>query len=546
MRSQHMFTRHAGAMSGWTVALILLWTPLQSAAAVPPESLLVYADQIRRPLELRAGFLHGWQDPDPLNDSMVALLKPRQWRLYKYYNYETARDFNAAITFNISDSYAFSEGGYPVANPWDDWAGYEAFIRAYIEFYRAEFPDNLPEFYDIWNEPDHSFFWHGTYEQALELYARAHALIKDIDSTAKTVGPSISWFRPGLPGIPGIIDFLVDLDSIYGVRFDAIAWHENGGAFAGGPRPENLYFNALWLRDTIEALFPPEYTPEYHVNEFNGTQEHLSPGFSAGYLFYIEAAQIDAAMRACWNIYSVDSTTGPYAWTDCWAGLNGMFMRDGTTPLATFWVHHAYAQMEGDQVLATNISTWQTTCLASLNDSTESINMLIGRYYHFDTVDVGLRVIDFPWDYPRALVTIKRIPHREELYTNPPLAIGMPNGPELISSQNVDVVDSSVYFILDDYAEGDAYIVSVSAPACDIELPGDLDASGVVTSGDIIAGVNFVFKSGSAPIPCEAAGDINCSGAVTSADVISLVNYVFKGGAAPCDVCTSSLPAECY
>ena len=27
---------------------------------------------------------------------------------------------------------------------------------------------------------------------------------------------------------------------------------------------------------------------------------------------------------------------------------------------------------------------------------------------------------------------------------------------------------------------------------------------------------------------------VNCSGTVTSADVIALVNYVFKGGAAPC------------
>jgi len=71
-----------------------------------------------------------------------------------------------------------------------------------------------------------------------------------------------------------------------------------------------------------------------------------------------------------------------------------------------------------------------------------------------------------------------------------------------------------------------------------IDNTGDVNVDGVITSADIIALVNYVFKGGPAPLPCEASGDVNCNGSVTSADIIYLVGYVFKGGAAPCDVCS--------
>jgi hypothetical protein len=75
-------------------------------------------------------------------------------------------------------------------------------------------------------------------------------------------------------------------------------------------------------------------------------------------------------------------------------------------------------------------------------------------------------------------------------------------------------------------------------PFCSIDVPGDLNCSGTVTSADIISLVNFVFKGGTPPCPCLAAADANCDGTITSTDIIRLVNFVFKGGASPCDPCT--------
>lgn len=73
---------------------------------------------------------------------------------------------------------------------------------------------------------------------------------------------------------------------------------------------------------------------------------------------------------------------------------------------------------------------------------------------------------------------------------------------------------------------------------CPIEITGDVNTNGSITSADIIYMVVFVFKGGPAPQPCPAAGDVNCSGSDTSADIIFLVNHVFKGGPLPCDACT--------
>jgi hypothetical protein len=79
---------------------------------------------------------------------------------------------------------------------------------------------------------------------------------------------------------------------------------------------------------------------------------------------------------------------------------------------------------------------------------------------------------------------------------------------------------------------------------CLIQLSGDVNESGALTSADIIYLVNFVFKGQAAPLPCAANGDVNCSGAVTSADIIYMVNHVFKGQPAPCDICADSPAAN--
>jgi hypothetical protein len=80
---------------------------------------------------------------------------------------------------------------------------------------------------------------------------------------------------------------------------------------------------------------------------------------------------------------------------------------------------------------------------------------------------------------------------------------------------------------------------------CKIEVPGDGNGDGIITTSDIIGLVNYVFKCDCPPLPCYANGDVNCSGSVTSVDIIFLVGHVFKGGIPPCDICNES-PLPCH
>lgn len=85
---------------------------------------------------------------------------------------------------------------------------------------------------------------------------------------------------------------------------------------------------------------------------------------------------------------------------------------------------------------------------------------------------------------------------------------------------------------------------TVSLDSCAIELTGDSNQSGEISSADIILTIRALFKAGPWPEPCLAAADVNCDSLVTAADVVYLVSFVFKGGPAPCDVCQFGRPGE--
>ena len=53
--------------------------------------------------------------------------------------------------------------------------------------------------WDIWNEPDHHFFWKRSPEQFNETWRRAYVKIRQADPVAVIVGPSWSNVHPGQP-----------------------------------------------------------------------------------------------------------------------------------------------------------------------------------------------------------------------------------------------------------------------------------------------------------------------------------------------------------
>jgi len=56
--------------------------------------------------------------------------------------------------------------------------------------------------------------------------------------------------------------------------------------------------------------------------------------------------------------------------------------------------------------------------------------------------------------------------------------------------------------------------------------------AGLIDLGDVLHLINYLYKSGPAPVPL-IAGDCNCDGVVDLGDVLYLINYLYRGGDPP-------------
>ncbi|MGB5107754.1 MAG: S8 family serine peptidase [Candidatus Zixiibacteriota bacterium] len=63
-------------------------------------------------------------------------------------------------------------------------------------------------------------------------------------------------------------------------------------------------------------------------------------------------------------------------------------------------------------------------------------------------------------------------------------------------------------------------------------VPGDADATGIITISDAVFLINYIFSGGPTPIP-TASGDADCNSIITITDAVYLINYIFGGGNPP-------------
>jgi hypothetical protein len=172
-------------------------------------------------------------------------------------------------------------------------------------------------------------------------------------------------------------------------------------------------------------------------------------------------AGVDWASRACWSVYSGDAPPYSY-WSDCWSGLDGMFMNDGSTPQIVYWIHEAVVRMQSGVRLPTTSPAIRTNVLAARLDADEEIRILVGRHEQNFPRDVLLQLDGWPWPDAAVCVNAGRIPHFPELFADPPKAIPWPDGPVDTWSATLPVVGGTVEVPLDAFAVNDAWTVVLS------------------------------------------------------------------------------------
>ncbi|MGA2619157.1 MAG: hypothetical protein ABSF26_16225 [Thermoguttaceae bacterium] len=152
-----------------------------------------------------SGFLHGFSDDGQLPpDGMVV---PLGVRLHRTRPGSTWSQAERMTKLGIRQQIVVSDGwGYGGGHPGDDgqWAKWEDFVTRMV--HEAQRRGLKPQ-WDLWNEPDHHFFWQRSAEQFNETWRRAWRAVRRAEPGAVIVGPSWSNVHPGQPRFTAFIQF---------------------------------------------------------------------------------------------------------------------------------------------------------------------------------------------------------------------------------------------------------------------------------------------------------------------------------------------------
>jgi hypothetical protein len=372
------------------------------------------------------GFLAGDGDLGKSQEAiaLVKALRPNAYRLSAQSTYQFAKSLSNEMRTELVLSDPFFQV-YPspvVLAPACDpktskscFATFDALKTAWSQTLEsvmsaAKNASIAPDYYDLMNEPG-SNFQVTSVDQILDLLKVAHDIVRKHVPNAKIVAPSVSPYPNG--GFEPLLNALVAAQ----IHVDALSWHELDS-------PDDLVNHVTDTRIAMVhvAANHPDLAPtEIQVNEYTGGEHHLIPGFTAAYLAALETARVDWATRACWY------PTGTNQVGECERGLDGLFLSDAKSPRAVYWVHRAYADMQGARFV-TDTSRPEVSLLASAESSGE-IRLLLGRHgcgndgawcqfkgYQVPSTpaapeSVAIVLAHAPFKTPSVAATLRRIPN---------------------------------------------------------------------------------------------------------------------------------------
>ncbi len=414
-------------------------------SSVVAANITIKGDQAMTHLPNVQGFLHGFDDVSydekRVNMVMMNELRPKFWRIGMTdkagLNHILAKKVNPnqKITLVVSDQLAVIKGSYQALKPWENWNAYQQLVRDLVSLYKQH---NLNiDYWDVWSEPDTTAMWSGSCAQAMETFKRTFEAIRSVDSSAKIVGPSVSDINSKGACGDSFFGHFLNYVAEQNLKFDAISWHEFN-------HPEQLPAQAEVIRQFF-AKHPSLGMPEMHVNEYSGPLDAPIAGWAVGWLYYLEAANLNWATRACWG-------------QGCQAGLDWLFTKNtATTPL--YWVHQSYANLPSMRLRSVT-DTPSVVAMAGKNDAKQELSVLVGRFSGKQVFgaaeNVTLVIENFPYHLNSVSYTVKRIPRT--LQPTQELVAPIP-----VSNENLPVTNSTVTLSLPAFQDGDAYLLSLKA-----------------------------------------------------------------------------------
>lgn len=325
------------------VALLAAIAPPASAAESP-----VVAADFGAPLAPRpsmTGVLHSLSRTDPPDDRVtplrLGLVRGLPWSA----PYARGVSLGARYTLVLSDGWGMPGSATPWGGNGPPYADLDAW-RRYVEA-AAQRSRGAQIVWDVWNEPNHPYFFAGTREQYYETFRVAErALRRVLGADAFVIGPSTAGYHP--EWFAGLAAWC----HTRGCRIDGLSWHELPGPSGSGIPPIDQHLTEMRRRH-IDAPDVDVGVRELHVNEALPETDQSYPGEQLGTLALLEAGGADAAARACWTIAGSDS---------CYDNtLDGLLTpKDAANPTRSFqpravwWAARRYADGVGHRVRVTS------------------------------------------------------------------------------------------------------------------------------------------------------------------------------------------------
>ena len=229
-----------------------------------------------------------------------------------------------------------------------------------------------------------------------------------------------------------------------------MSWHEFDD-------PDAMLEHVKKMRFIIDSTFEKKQNlkiQEIHINEYGSNDNQSVPGWAVRWLYSLEKANVDVANRACWDMGS-----GSSVWSNCWNGLNGMLDQDNKTPENIYFVYKAYAELDKNRIFTESLGS-HIISLASKNDQTEKIHLLVGNYDRNQN-NVVINIQNYPYDANTIQADIMRIP-------NPASASNV-----ITEIQTLPVSNGMISLSIDSFENGDAYDIVLSAETRYVDqIPG--------------------------------------------------------------------------
>ncbi|CAI3959681.1 Beta-xylosidase (XynB) (PDB:1PX8) [Commensalibacter communis] len=192
------------------------------------------------------------------------------------------------------------DGGYEIPQNFDIYATLiSTLVNRYSLNYQATGLPRKIEYWEIWNEPDLTFFWNNNNPQIYyEFYSKIARMIKAVDPEAKVGGCGVAnGYNPGGAYLDGLLNYCRSTNT----PIDFLSWHYYGNLTSD---PQNIIDIGNSIQSTltrygygnIESLCTEwNSSPFGTVNTFTKVQSAKNAAYIASTLIYMQYCKTDKA-----------------------------------------------------------------------------------------------------------------------------------------------------------------------------------------------------------------------------------------------------------